>query len=210
MANLPGTATGIPREYRGQTAVARDADRRRRLVEAGLESFGSVGFFGTSIEGLCAAAHVSNRSFYEHFRSKEELLLAIYDQLLEDLENRVVTALSRRQPDFAAFARAGLEAFAEVLREDDRKAQIVIVGLIGVSERCEQRRRAALRAFAQVVSQGIRTFDGDIERRRDLPVLSMALVGATIESFIDWLSGPGVAVEQVIDELVHLYTAAVT
>ena len=38
----------------------------------------------------------------------------------------------------------------------------------------------------------------------------MALVGATIESLIDWRSAPGTAVDEVLDELVHLYTAAVT
>lgn len=199
----------VQREYGGRPAEARDADRRRRLFEAGLQSFGTVGYFGTSIEALCTAAHVSNRSFYEHFDSKEDLLVAIYDELLEDLQRRVVEALSARQADFAAFAHAGLEAFIEILREDDRKAQIVIVGLIGVSERCEHHRRSALRAFAQVISDGVRTFDAEIERTRDLKVLSMALVGATIESLIDWMSAPDASIGDVIDELVHLYTAAV-
>lgn len=210
MATRPARESARPRrDYRGQAAEARDADRRRRLIEAGLQSFGTVGYFGTSIEGLCTAAHVSNRSFYEHFESKEQLLLEIYDELLEDLQRRVVEALSTRQADFAGFARAGLETFVSVVREDSRRAQIVIVGLVGVSERCERRRRTALRTFAQIISSAIRSFDTEIERRRDLRVLSMALVGATIESLIDWMSAPAASVDEVIDELVHLYTAAV-
>ena len=211
MATRPArTLASTQRDYRSQSPLARDAARRRRLLDAGLESFGTVGYFGSSIEAICAAARVSNRSFYEHFRSKEDLLLEIYDELLEDLESRVVAAISRHQPDFSAFARAGLQAFIEVISEDDRKAHVVIVGLVGVSERCERRRRRALRAFAKLISGGIRTFDAKIGKRRNLDVLSMALVGATIESLIDWRSAPGTAVDEVLDELVHLYTAAVT
>ncbi len=198
------------RAYRGQSPSARLADRRRRLLDAGLDSFGTVGYFGASIEALCAAAQVSNRSFYEHFDSKEELLLAVYDELLEDLRARVLTALGRRQTEFATGARDGLHAFVDALIEDDRKAHVVIVGLIGVSERCERRRREALRTFADVIADGIRTFDPGIAAARNLPVLAMALVGATIEVLIDWLSAREIPIEQVLDELVHLFESAIT
>lgn len=207
------TRSGAPvsqRDYRGQSPSARLADRRRRLVEGGLDAFGTVGYFGTSIEALCAAAQVSNRSFYEHFASKEDLLLAVYDELLEDLHARVVAALSRRPMEFATGARAGLHAFVEALLEDDRKAQVVIVGLIGVSERCERRRRVALRSFAEVIAVGIETFNPEVAGARNLPVLAMALVGATIETLIDWRSAPVVPVEELLDELVHLFEAAIT
>ncbi len=203
--------TASRRPYRGQSPSARLADRRRRLLDAGLDSFGTVGYFGTSIEALCAAAQVSNRSFYEHFSSKEELLLAVYDELLGDVRAGVLEALSRRPLELTTGARAGLHAFVEAVVEDDRKAHVVIAGLIGVSERCEQRRRQELRAFARVIADGIRTFDPEIAAVRELPVLSMALVGATIEALIDWLSSArDVPIERVLDELVHVFEGAIT
>jgi AcrR family transcriptional regulator len=204
------TAPMAHRSYRGQSPSARLADRRRRLLDAGLDSFGTVGYFGASIEAMCAAAQVSNRSFYEHFGSKEELLLAVYDELLEDLHARVLAALGRRPMEFATGARAGLHAFVAAVVEDARTAHVVIVGLIGVSERCERRRREALRTFAGVIADGIRTFDPEIAAVRNLPVLAIALVGATIEALIDWLGTREVPIERVLDELVHLFERAIT
>lgn len=177
-------------------------------MEAGLECFGTVGYFSTSIEGLCSSAHVSNRSFYEHFETKEDLLIAVYDELLEDISARVVSALSVPPASVAAYARAGLQAFTDGVLEDDRGAQIVIRGLVGVSPRCERHRREVLRAFAKIIGEGFRRADSFEAERHNLDVLSIALVGATIEALIDWLNAPEATIGEVLDELVQLYAAA--
>lgn len=197
------------RPYGGQSTADRDADRRSRLLDAALVCFGTLGYSGTTVEGVCSAAHVSTRSFYEIFAGKEDLLLAVYDRELAAIQARVVAALRDPADDFRGFARVGLKAFTDAVLEDDHRAQLVIQGLIGVSPRSEQRRRQALRAFAALISDGIQTFDPRISRKRELPVLSMALVGATIEVLIDWLNSPRVAIEDVLDELAHLYVWSV-
>ena len=47
------------RGYGGRSAAERRAERRERLLAAGLELFGTRGYAATSIERLCAAASVS-------------------------------------------------------------------------------------------------------------------------------------------------------
>jgi AcrR family transcriptional regulator len=69
---------GTGRVYRGLSQEQRRAERRGRLLAAGLELFGTDGWYGTSIERLCARAQVSTRYFYEEFHSRENLMELVF------------------------------------------------------------------------------------------------------------------------------------
>ncbi len=69
------------RTYRGRSPEERRAERRERLLEAGLKLFGGEGYAATSIERLCAHARVTARHFYEEFPTREALLLAVFDRM---------------------------------------------------------------------------------------------------------------------------------
>jgi AcrR family transcriptional regulator len=198
------------RLYAGQTAATRDADRRARLLAAALQAFGTRGYFATAIEDLCAEAHIGTRSFYVFFATKEDLLLALYDELTDEVRAAVRGALERAPLEHAASARAGLMAFTGALLEDERKARVVIDGLIGVSPRCERRRREELRAFAAVIAQQRAKVGGPPMGEVELHVLMTALVGATIEVLVDWLRDRRGPLEPVVDQLVNLYVAPLT
>ena len=63
----------------------RSRERRASLKSAGLALFGEKGYLGTSIEEIATRAQLPVGSFYQHFRSKRQLLLALMDELLEKL-----------------------------------------------------------------------------------------------------------------------------
>jgi AcrR family transcriptional regulator len=63
----------------------RSLGKRARLKEAGLALFGQKGYENTSIDGIARRAKLAVGSFYQHFRSKRQLLLALMDELLEKL-----------------------------------------------------------------------------------------------------------------------------
>ncbi|MEU6235032.1 TetR/AcrR family transcriptional regulator [Kitasatospora sp. NPDC047058] len=52
---------------------------RARLLAAAGDLFLAVGFARTSIEDVCAAAGYTRGAFYSNFGSKEDLLLALFD-----------------------------------------------------------------------------------------------------------------------------------
>jgi AcrR family transcriptional regulator len=64
---------------------ARSLDKRTRLKAAGLARFGEKGYDGTSIEDVARSAGFAVGGFYQHFRSKRQLLLVLMDELLEGL-----------------------------------------------------------------------------------------------------------------------------
>jgi len=71
----------LPQEPRQK----RSLDKRARLKEAGLALFGEKGYEGTSIEEIAQRANLAVGGFYQHFRSKRQLLLVLMDELLDRL-----------------------------------------------------------------------------------------------------------------------------
>jgi AcrR family transcriptional regulator len=63
----------------------RSAEKRAGLKAAGLALFGEEGYEGTSIEEIARRANLAVGGFYQHFRSKRQLLLTLMDELLENL-----------------------------------------------------------------------------------------------------------------------------
>ena len=63
----------------------RSINKRARLKAAGLALFGEKGYEATSINDIAGRAKLAVGGFYQHFRSKRQLLLALMDELLEHL-----------------------------------------------------------------------------------------------------------------------------
>lgn len=60
--------------------------RRDALLRAGVELFGRSGYEATTIVAIAKQARLSVGSFYQHFRSKRQLLLVLMNELLQRLE----------------------------------------------------------------------------------------------------------------------------
>jgi len=63
----------------------RSHDNRSRLKAAALAAFGETGYEKTSIDAIARRASLATGTVYQHYRSKRQLLLALMDDLLEQL-----------------------------------------------------------------------------------------------------------------------------
>ena len=63
----------------------RSLEKLARLKSAGLVLFGEKGYKKTSIHEIAERANLAVGSFYQHFRSKRQLLLTLMDDLLQGL-----------------------------------------------------------------------------------------------------------------------------
>ena len=86
---------------------ARSRQKHAQLLAAGLALFGETGYEATSVDAIAQRAEVAIGSFYQHFRTKRQLLLALMDQLLEGLEQLDL------RPQRAATLRDGLRALLQ-------------------------------------------------------------------------------------------------
>jgi AcrR family transcriptional regulator len=216
MSTADGRPAAAPagRPYRQQAPAERRAIRRARLRDAAVEAFGTKGFRATAIEELCAAAGISTRNFYEEFKSREELLIALHDELNQRALEAVVLAIGEVEPnDLEARARAGVRAYFHVMTADRRWARIALVESVGASPTAEQHRRAAIDRFAQLLLfEANRLADADVVPRRDYRLTSVGLVGAinglinTWTASDDWDS----QLDLVADEAARLIVLAIS
>src|SRR5262249_44643559 len=144
-----GTAAQAPRRYRGITPSERRAQRRERLMQAGLELFGTQGYASTSIRAVSAAASLNSRYFYESFGSREGLLYSVYERIVQEIVAGAAEA-TRGADTIEGQARAGLRSGWTILTEDPRKARVLALEVVGVSDRLERLRRTTRHALADL------------------------------------------------------------
>jgi AcrR family transcriptional regulator len=98
-----------------EPSQSRSRQKRLRLKAAGLALFSVKGYEGTSIDEIAAKAKMAVGGFYQHFRSKRQLLLVLMDELLENLSQMDL------RPKGASNIREGLRTFlARALATDIR------------------------------------------------------------------------------------------
>ncbi|MEV4007578.1 TetR/AcrR family transcriptional regulator [Actinomadura sp. NPDC049753] len=201
------------RSYAGRSAEERRAERRDRLLAAGLELFGTRGYAATSIERLCATASVSTRNFYEEFSGREELLTTLHRGINERAAEAVAAAYAREAgAGFPARVESAVRAFVTVTASDPRWARIAFVEVIGVSAGLERHRfhwrgqweDAMLAMVREAASRG-EAVD------RDHRLAMIAVIGAVNNLVHHWSArDQHVPLDDITTELTRLIVAAVT
>lgn len=180
--------TGRP--FRGVPSDERQAQRRRQLVEAGLDVFGTRGFHLAGVRDVCAAARLTERYFYESFRNREVLFLAVYEAAVERMRAVVARALERAGDRPTEIARAGLTAMLTTYREDPRLARILLVEVLAIGREVGDAQYAVNASFAEMIAaltQGL--FPGMTEHGLEPRLVGNALYGSTLYISMQWASG---------------------
>jgi AcrR family transcriptional regulator len=209
---MPRTETVAQRTYGGRSAADRRAERRERLMEAGLQLFGTVGYATSSIEKLCTHAGVSTRNFYEEFQSREDLLIALHAKV-NDRAFRAVTQAFESACDAALAERFELavRTFIRTMASDTRWARLAYVEAIGVSNKVEKHRLMWRSRWAEMmVGEANRAVRRGEAKPRDFTLAALAVI-ATANELIHYYSiNQGkVTLDQVIAEIVRVAVAAV-
>lgn len=198
------------RVYAGQTSEQRHAQRRARLLDAGLDAFAREGWEGATIAGVCRAAQLSPRSFYEHFPSREALLVAIAEQIAADVQRvvREAVAVEGATPDERA--SGVLRALAQLFTGDPR---LVRVGLIEslATPALRTHRARILRSLAEPGARLMRALHDDppCADARSLELSAFVLSGGIVEALMAAAEGqPLASTDTLVEHLAELYAAA--
>ena len=120
----------------GRSLEPRRADRRGRLIAAGLQEIGTAGYPAPPpSRTFCARAGLTERYFYEQFADREALLIGVFDHVIEIVSRATFAAAQAAPPtESAPRVRAGIQAFLTALSEDPRRARVQLVEVVGQSE----------------------------------------------------------------------------
>ncbi|MDI2027725.1 TetR/AcrR family transcriptional regulator [Saccharopolyspora sp. TS4A08] len=88
--------------------------RREELLSAAAACFDELGYTATTVELIAARAQTSRPTFYAYFRSKDEVLLAVTEQVCAELESTQQLEEIESLPPVTVL-RSTTRAFAETI-----------------------------------------------------------------------------------------------
>jgi AcrR family transcriptional regulator len=193
--------------YAGKSAAERQAERRRRFLDAALRLFGDTpGYRGTTVAALSEAAGLSTRQFYEEFRTLEDVLAALHLQVNDWAEEAVVAALADAGDlPLADRATAIFRAYAGEVTGDPRRIRITFVEIVGVSPRMEEQRLARRARWIDLIcAEATEAAARGEAAPRDYRLAATAFIGSVNGLLHDWSAGwVDATLDEVVDELVR-------
>jgi AcrR family transcriptional regulator len=191
-----------PNRWRGIPLDERQAERRRILVDTAFDLLGTVGVAGTTVRGVCEAAGLNPRYFYESFGDLDDLLVAVFDTVAEGGRAAILDAVATNVgADTIVGTRAVMDGFLRYITDDPRRAQVLYVAGLG-NEALARRRLEAMLGMADLFASGGPS--GPAPRPvPDDPVVRVAasmLVGGMSELVITWLEG---RLDMTLDHLIE-------
>ena len=195
--------TSPGRTYAGKAPGERRADRRARLLDAGLQVFGTMTWDEAGITLICATARVGTRAFYEEFDSRESLLLEVASGIVENGVQVLRLALHAEPQTLAEAIAVGLNGFLGYVTSDPRRAR-VLYGAVPCAELLAGHRHDAARGLTGLFREQAPML-GISARALDNHLLALALTGAMSELMGFWVSqDPTPPLEATIEELATL------
>jgi AcrR family transcriptional regulator len=174
------TAAELPRRERKKAEV------RARLLEAAVAVAGESGFAAAKVADICARADVAQKTFFNYFASKQELLreLAGYavDELLLDLE----TARKEERTTAARLARFFARVAERAAAGGAMQRELVteIVHAVHAMPRSSDHARRLHAAFGELVRDGLAA--GELTRRHAPETLAQMVLGAYYVLIFDY------------------------
>ncbi|MDX8051102.1 TetR/AcrR family transcriptional regulator [Lentzea sp. BCCO 10_0798] len=202
----------MARAYGGISPEQRKAERRAKLLQAGLALFTSTGFAATKISELCTEAGVSTRNFYEEFASKEALLRDLHDLINATAFTRVRTALAELETaDLRIRITTLLDVFVSSVTADPRAPRLNYVEAVGVNAEIEQQHVRWVNTWAEFIeSEALRAAATGVAPQRSYRLTAIALVGAITGLLREWQAHrPPLAVDEIAEEIRELMLAAI-
>jgi TetR/AcrR family fatty acid metabolism transcriptional regulator len=177
-------ANGAPSKRR------RASDKRDRILKAAVKVFAKNGFHATRVSEVAKAAGVADGTIYLYFKSKEELLVSLFEDRVEKLLAFMKDELPKQET-----AQSRLRALVEMqlgLLEGERELAEVITVILRQSTRLMKEFAAPhflayLEAIAKIIAEGQEA--GEFRTDVSPSIAARAIFGALDGVTLTWALG---------------------
>jgi AcrR family transcriptional regulator len=192
------------RPYRGVEASERIDQRRRRLLDAGLDLLGGSGDSELTVRAVCRQSGLTARYFYESFADKDDFVGAVFDAAVTDIATSTQAAVATSPR--AEQNRAGMANLVRTVSADARIGRVLFDTRL--SDPVILRKRSDLGdIFAVITAAHLESLlRGDANDR--VKAMVRFVVGGVGQTLSAWLAGDIVlSQEQLIDQLTAILGA---
>ncbi|HEQ99512.1 MAG TPA: TetR/AcrR family transcriptional regulator [candidate division Zixibacteria bacterium] len=121
-------------------------DKRRIIIEAAEKLFAKSGFHGTDVDQVARTAGVSKGSVYNYFDSKEEILISVIEEGVDELDKKMRRYISPLDDPIEKLKK-GIEFYVRFLEK--REPLFKVLTGDRISLRMDLRKRFHLKIFAR-------------------------------------------------------------
>jgi AcrR family transcriptional regulator len=194
------------RRYGGLSAQERSQQRHDKLLQAAIQVFGTLGLRKTTMRDICNEARIAERYFAEHFSCATQAYEAAYRQISEQAAAATGAAVSASALNTRDMARAGLLAFLRFIKDDPRRAQIMLVDGTSYWRYSSSSTNPELNRQALMMKRFGELLYPNLPDNLALDIVGAALIGASLRACVIWVqSGFNHPVEVVVDNLMFMW-----
>ena len=147
----PKERASVPSHIVGPRAkLGKRPPSTERILMAAESIFGERGFGSVSVEDILNLADVSRATFYQHFKSKEELAAALFDRALEVLTESVLARFASETTLEGKIA-AGLDVYLELWQRHGRLVQELSIEALRPGSKLAPARKRVVDAVVEVL-----------------------------------------------------------
>ena len=168
------------------------SDKRERILDAAERIFAQNGFYNARVAEIARSAGVADGTIYLYFKSKDDLLISLFESRMERVNGQLHTAAaaaSRPSEKLLAIIRT----YLQMVHDFPQVAEVLTVELRQSSkfmkEYSNPRFGEFLKLFAQIIAEGQES--GELGRGIPAPHAARMLFGIIDELALAWLLGRG-------------------
>ncbi|MEQ1370064.1 TetR/AcrR family transcriptional regulator [Acinetobacter schindleri] len=198
------------RQFKGLSMAERQQARREKLIEAGIQAYGTHGFFSVTVKDICTEAKLTERYFYESFKKSEHLFQTIFLKLIDELQQNVMQAMMQASSDPKKMIEAGLTALLTTLRDNPRMARIIYIDAMLVQELHNQATiHETMGRFDRMIQTFVMLMMPNLSRsEQEISLVSTGLNGYVTQIAIRWvMSGFKQSMEEVLSSCSIVFLA---
>ena len=178
------------RPRRAAARPARTGDKRERILDAAVKVFAKKGFHATRVSEVAKAAGVADGTIYLYFKSKEELLVSLFEDRVSKLLGFMQAELPKL-PSASARLRAVIDMQLGLLEGERDLAEVVTVIIRQstklMKEYAAPKFTAYLDSIARVVAEG--QASGELREDVSPHLAARAIFGALDGITMTWALG---------------------
>lgn len=163
-------------------------DKRRRIIDAAVEVFAEKGFFGAKVSEVAEAAGVADGTIYLYFKSKDEILISLFEEKMDEIMSRLAELLATME-DPEAKMRRYIAAHLELVAAQPHLMQVLTVELRQSARFIKEYRPQGFKKYLSIIGAILEEGQASGVFRKDLDpaVFRRALFGAIDELSLEWI-----------------------
>jgi TetR/AcrR family fatty acid metabolism transcriptional regulator len=162
--------------------------KRERILEAAVRVFAAEGFYNAKVAQIAEQAGVADGTIYLYFKSKDDLLISLFEDRMEGINANLRNAL-QAAPSAAEKLRAVVRLHLELVEQNRHMAEVICVELRQSSKFIKEYANPKFGEFLRLIAGALAEGQASGELRDDFdpPMVARAMFGALDELALAWL-----------------------